>query len=243
MTTGYVRTSRSVVADVSLRGYGERWMAVAQISGEPEVGFGHTAHQALEASLSSLDSRAAEALMADPQLLAAAAFRCSRSRRFDTHRSPPRPLDSGGTGGYRQWATQEEAMPVAQRSAVEIEREERGESRWSFARAVAVLERFVRHDEVSQAEAERAVDYLGHRFMKVGDAQKILGVKSPTTIKKWIGQGAFPGAHQQGTHWMLPADRVYAFRDASLRADRMNANRRIEQEVYEGDDLFAELGL
>jgi hypothetical protein len=59
-----------VWVDVSLRGYGERWMAVATIAGEPEVGLGHTAHQALEASLSSLGTRAAQAIMADPQLLA-----------------------------------------------------------------------------------------------------------------------------------------------------------------------------
>jgi hypothetical protein len=56
--------------DVSLRGYGERWMAVATIAGEPEVGLGHTAHQALEAALSSLGAQAAQALMTDPQLLA-----------------------------------------------------------------------------------------------------------------------------------------------------------------------------
>jgi hypothetical protein len=56
--------------DVNLRGYGERWMAVAMISGEPEVGLGDTAHQALEAALSSLGDQATKALMADPQLLA-----------------------------------------------------------------------------------------------------------------------------------------------------------------------------
>ncbi len=45
-------------------------MAVATIAGEPEVGLGHTAHQALEAALSSLGEKAALALMADPELLA-----------------------------------------------------------------------------------------------------------------------------------------------------------------------------
>jgi hypothetical protein len=58
--------------DISLRGYGERWMAVAQIGGEPEIGLSHTAHQALNASLSSLGTRAARALMVDPQLPAVA---------------------------------------------------------------------------------------------------------------------------------------------------------------------------
>jgi hypothetical protein len=56
--------------DVSLRGYGDRWMAVATIADEPQIGLGHTAHQALEAALSPLGERAAQALMADPQLLA-----------------------------------------------------------------------------------------------------------------------------------------------------------------------------
>jgi hypothetical protein len=55
--------------DVRLRGYGERWMAVADIGGEPEVGLGHTAHAALQAALVSLGDQAVQALMADPQLL------------------------------------------------------------------------------------------------------------------------------------------------------------------------------
>ena len=45
-------------------------MAVADIGGEAEVGLGRSAHQALEASLSSLGDGATKALMADPQLLA-----------------------------------------------------------------------------------------------------------------------------------------------------------------------------
>jgi hypothetical protein len=133
---------------------------------------------------------------------------------------------------------------MAAHSATEQTTEsQRPTTRWSFAYAVEVLGQFVRHHDASQAEAERALDYLSEKFMKVGDAQKALGVKSPTTIKKWIDQGVFPGAHRQNTQWLLPAERVYALRDASIRAERMNTTGKIEQEIYEGDDLFAELGL
>jgi hypothetical protein len=55
--------------DVRLRGYGERWMAVATIAGEPEVGLGATPQAALTASLAPLGGEAAAAFLADPQLL------------------------------------------------------------------------------------------------------------------------------------------------------------------------------
>jgi len=38
-------------------------------------------------------------------------------------------------------------------------------------------------------------------------------------------------------------DRSRALRDSSLRAAQMNAAKEIKQEVYEGDDLFGDLGL
>lgn len=115
--------------------------------------------------------------------------------------------------------------------------------RWSFDRVAEVLGRLARHEAVSQTEIERAASYAGRRFMKVGDAMKILGVKSPTTLKKWTKQGVFPGAHQENGQWLFPVDRVYALRDSSLRAAQMNASGEITQEVYEGEDLFRDLGL
>lgn len=54
--------------DVHLYSFEERWLAVAEIADEREIGFGRTATEALAASLSSLGSRTADALMADPQL-------------------------------------------------------------------------------------------------------------------------------------------------------------------------------
>jgi hypothetical protein len=56
--------------DVRLCSFGDRWMAVADIGGDPEVGLGATARLALAGSLTYLGDRAAAALLADPQLLA-----------------------------------------------------------------------------------------------------------------------------------------------------------------------------
>lgn len=56
--------------DVRIREFHGRWIAVADIAGEPELGLGATAREALAASLSSLGPWAASAFLADPQLLA-----------------------------------------------------------------------------------------------------------------------------------------------------------------------------
>lgn len=40
--------------DVRLRNFDGQWLAVAAICGEPEMGLGHSAHEALAACLSSL---------------------------------------------------------------------------------------------------------------------------------------------------------------------------------------------
>jgi hypothetical protein len=55
--------------EVRLRQLDGRWLAVAEIDGEPEVGIGATPRVALAAALATLGERAAAALMADPQLL------------------------------------------------------------------------------------------------------------------------------------------------------------------------------
>ncbi len=54
--------------DVRLRKVGGRWIAVADIAGEHELGLGATARTALTAALSSLPGAAAAALLADPEL-------------------------------------------------------------------------------------------------------------------------------------------------------------------------------
>jgi hypothetical protein len=59
--------------DVRLTNRGARWVAVAEIAGEREVGIGRTASQALAASLSVLGPHASAALLADPGLMAASA--------------------------------------------------------------------------------------------------------------------------------------------------------------------------
>jgi hypothetical protein len=54
--------------DVRLRSFGDRWIAVADIGGDPEIGVGATAREALAGSLGSLGDRAATAFLADAQL-------------------------------------------------------------------------------------------------------------------------------------------------------------------------------
>jgi hypothetical protein len=126
-------------------------------------------------------------------------------------------------------------------SALEADRETSG--RWDLDRAIAILRRLVEREEVPQAEAERALNYVDRRFVKVGDVRRILGFKSATSVKKWMQQGAFPGAHKEGRDWLFPVDAVYALRDGSLRAARMNATRKIELRPYDGEDLYRDLGL
>lgn len=53
---------------IRLRQLDGRWLAVAEFSGDPEVGIGATAREALAAALATLGERTAAALMADPQL-------------------------------------------------------------------------------------------------------------------------------------------------------------------------------
>jgi hypothetical protein len=64
-------TSAELDLDVAvrLRQLGDRWLAVAEFGGEPEVGIGASARVALAASLATLGERAAATLMADPSLL------------------------------------------------------------------------------------------------------------------------------------------------------------------------------
>jgi hypothetical protein len=56
---------------IRLRELGDRWLAVADFGGEPEVGIGPTPRHALAASLATLGERTAAILMADPQLIGA----------------------------------------------------------------------------------------------------------------------------------------------------------------------------
>jgi hypothetical protein len=59
--------------DVRLRSWADRWIAVAEIDGEPEIGLGRNARQALEGALASLGQRVSSAILSDPALLAASA--------------------------------------------------------------------------------------------------------------------------------------------------------------------------
>jgi hypothetical protein len=54
--------------DVHLRCFGDRWLAVAEIAGELELGLGQSPGEALHMSLVSLGPAAASALLSDQQL-------------------------------------------------------------------------------------------------------------------------------------------------------------------------------
>lgn len=109
-------------------------------------------------------------------------------------------------------------------------------ARRGYEAAIAVIARFIRGREVSEQEAEAALRYLETRPMKMGDVQRALGVKSPTTIKKWIKAGRFPNAALVNAQWRVPADEVYLMRDAGRHAAElalMSGPRPTGE--YEGD--------
>jgi hypothetical protein len=58
---------------IRLRELDGRWMAVADFGNDPEVGIGATPRDALAASLATLGTRAAAAVMANPALFGASA--------------------------------------------------------------------------------------------------------------------------------------------------------------------------
>jgi hypothetical protein len=55
--------------DVRLRSFGGRWVAVAVMAGDRELGLGATARAARTPALSALGPSTAAELLADPQLL------------------------------------------------------------------------------------------------------------------------------------------------------------------------------
>ncbi len=59
----------SFYVDVRLRNFNGRWLAVADIAGDKEIGMGRGTSEALAACLSSLGPSATAALLPDPQLL------------------------------------------------------------------------------------------------------------------------------------------------------------------------------
>lgn len=115
---------------------------------------------------------------------------------------------------------------------------------FSLTRLADLLERLrqLAHDPQA-GELDAALDYLRQGEMRVGQAQKQLNVKSPTTIKNWIRDGRFPGAHRgPGGQWLLPVSEVMSLLDASRAAQAMSASGRVTQKVHQGDP-YADLDL
>lgn len=73
VNTRLVAEGLGIEVDLRLRELDGRWLAVAELDGQPEVGIGGTPRAALTAALATLGERAATALMADPQLFAVSA--------------------------------------------------------------------------------------------------------------------------------------------------------------------------
>ncbi|MFN2483532.1 MAG: hypothetical protein ABR509_01160 [Candidatus Limnocylindria bacterium] len=63
--------SLDVTVDVRLRSFGDRWVAVADVSGRHEVGLGANPRQALRGALASLGDVVTRHLLADPALFGA----------------------------------------------------------------------------------------------------------------------------------------------------------------------------
>jgi hypothetical protein len=66
-------TSLGFSVDARLRSFGDRWIAIADIASERELGLGTTARQALEGALAFLATKDRVALLCDPGLFAASA--------------------------------------------------------------------------------------------------------------------------------------------------------------------------
>ena len=65
--------SLDVTVEIRLRSFGERWVAVADVSGRQEVGLGGSPRQALRGALASLGDVVTRHLLADPALFGASA--------------------------------------------------------------------------------------------------------------------------------------------------------------------------
>jgi hypothetical protein len=74
-------------AQIQIRSFGDRWMAVAEIAGEPQIGIGRNAREALEGALASLGQRVATACLLDPALLAPSAEIARQERSAVRHMS------------------------------------------------------------------------------------------------------------------------------------------------------------
>ncbi len=70
--------SLDVAADVQLRPFGDRWVAVARIADDHHVGIGSSPRQALVSALASLGDIVTRMLLADTSLLGPSAALLSR---------------------------------------------------------------------------------------------------------------------------------------------------------------------
>jgi len=111
--------------------------------------------------------------------------------------------------------------------------------RLSIEAAVATIAEFVRKSDARPdvEAAVRAMETYLDRPLKIGEIQRRLGVKSPTTIHKWVEMGRFPNARTVNRQLRVPARDVDAFQAmaAQSRARATVPPKAIE--AFEGDPL------
>ena len=109
----------------------------------------------------------------------------------------------------------------------------------SIEAAFAVVARTIRRQGPTEdlEAALRAWEEYLDKPLKIGEAQRRLGVKSPTTIHKWVQLGRFPHATKENGQLRIPAGDVDAFKQAAIAAEAA-AMRPIGAMVeFDGDPL------
>lgn len=85
--------------------------------------------------------------------------------------------------------------------------------------------------------ALRAWEQYLDKPLKIGEVQKRLGVKSPTTIHKWVRLGRFPNATKENGQLRIPASDVAAFKQAAIAAEARTMEPIGAMIEFEGDPL------
>ena len=102
-----------------------------------------------------------------------------------------------------------------------------------------MIAQFVRGNG-TQADAEAAVHAMESyidRPLKIGEVQKRLGVKSPTTIHKWVEMGRFPNAYTDNRQIRVPARDIDVFQAAAAQSRARTLVPTEALELFEGDPL------
>ena len=111
--------------------------------------------------------------------------------------------------------------------------------RLSIETAVATIASYVRREDLQPnvEAALQAIEAYVDQPLKIGEVQKRLGVKSPTTIHKWVDIGRFPNAYQVNGQLRVPAHDVDDVRQAAQTAGAKSMLPPAPIGEFEGDPL------